>query len=789
MKIKILYDKTRTLSRKNSIIYKSENDYLEAYTDLQAAVKANQDKSIIVYCAALMDWLGRGMKQYKKAEIIEKEINYKDLLAAKWNIEYDIEILDHDIREQKLLDLPLEGVESIFFSSFICENFISVHLNTEKFNKAHFGELITDLLRFNLEKSELPKIVDVVYNYKLNQWIKNSPEHDSIISYILIDLRKLYENLCLYKIINNYPKNFQRKCLDANWLKLFRQARISLTGLEIDKFIKDSELYKNVLLNELNLFLKNFERENTILSEELIDTLLYQFSGEIAEELEYFLNLLKSNTKSINIKLLSKIKVKFQSLLPIYGHIIETLTDYVPPQKPDPFNKNTDTKSILDWAVKSYLPYKFWMETTCKEDQDVLKYGIEFSEYILENYEKISYHFDHVIYRFIFNYKEIIQETQIPIILILDNFNYKFLESLATTFSKYKFTIGKVDPYLSLLPTTTSIAKLAIITGKRDNAENNSLSYEKNIIAIWQDYFPDHQLTYISKAGLLNEYKARGNEFIIINYNGIDEELHQSYQKTAIEHRKTISFIIENIVELIANFIKRNKIENKSKIFLISDHGSTLITQDIKNEIDIDYLKDQEIEPSHRFFEVDDKKFNKMESNANICDSIYFLNKGISGDGRNYIIAKGFDRFKEIKESFYVHGGALPEEILVPVGYFEYSAKEAERLRIQLLKNDYRLMTKESIIIRVANPNNIPAKNILIEIMSNEISLAEIVIQELSDFSEEEITKEIRIRNPNMKLIRADITYEIMNKSYRGTFEFPIDIKTMIETTFDFDNL
>ena len=240
---------------------------------------------------------------------------------------------------------------------------------------------------------------------------------------------------------------------------------------------------------------------------------------------------------------------------------------------------------------------------------------------------------------------------------------------------------------------------------------------------------------------------------------------------------------------MIANFIKRNKIENKSKIFLVSDHGSTLIAQNIKNEIDIDYFKDQEINPAHRFFVVDDKKFIKLKNNVNISDAIYFLNRNISGDGRNYAIARGFNRFKEIKESFYVHGGALPEEIIVPVGYFEYSTQEAKSLIVQLLKNDYRLMTKESIIIRVANPNNMPAKNILIEILANEISLAEIAIQELSEFSEKEISEEIRIRNPNIKLFRAHVNYEIMNKSYRETFEFPVSIKTMIETTFDFDNL
>ena len=53
-------------------------------------------------------------------------------------------------------------------------------------------------------------------------------------------------------------------------------------------------------------------------------------------------------------------------------------------------------------------------------------YGAAFAKYFCEHYEHISYHYAHALYRFVFNYQSLIAETPVPILLIIDNFNYKF---------------------------------------------------------------------------------------------------------------------------------------------------------------------------------------------------------------------------------------------------------------------------------------------------------------------------------------------------------------------------
>jgi len=605
-----------------------------------------------------------------------------------------------------------------------------------------------------------------------------------IIKLMEEDIVDLYNKSCLYSLIVKYPLSFQEKCLDRQWIKRFREGKLNFNELDINFFKQNSDEYK-ILSSELEIFFQALEKE--IIDKQSLDDLLLYVSGALEEELEHILELLSASPKLITEKLIARLKIVFRPIIQFYRDEIEKLTDYIPPPRPSNFDRIENLDEALSWAIKNYLPYKFWLENTKKTDLEILKEGAKFSDYIFGNYEYISYHYSNSIFRFIFNNKEIIRQTDYPILLIIDNFNYKYLEKLKSLFLNHGFIPLKIDPYLSLLPSETSIGKVAILSGKRDKIDIEQVGYEKNLIKEWQTFLPEHRINYISKAGKLEDYKVNGKEFIVINYLAIDDELHKSYQKTAIEHRRTVNFILKNIVDLIVNFIKKNKIENKSKIFIISDHGSTFITKDIPNEIDFVNFKGLSIDEKHRFLKVTKIQFEQLKRNQNIVSSLYFLNKEISGDGNYYLIARAYNRFKDISEEFYIHGGALPEEVIVPGGYFEYKEQKEKPLRLQLLKDEYRFMVKESIELRLANPNNITATDILIAIFANDVLAKEIIIDKLSALKEKYVQDEFRITNKNTNKILINFAYELSGKIFKEHLEFPIKVKTFAKTKFDFD--
>jgi len=787
MRIEIIYDTTRELDQNGAVIYSAESDYFNAYTYLQSAIKQNTDKRVVVRFRPLKDMLVKGLKKYKQAEIVEKEVTYRYLLENKWKIKWDIDISDHEIEHDKLLSLPVEGNEKQNLSDFICENFISPHLKTPHFNRLKFGELLTDLIHFQSNKKELPQIALLVFKIKLEQWQENSSEYENLIRCLIENFWKLYNKSCVFKLTAGYPQNFQIKCLGNEWHDLLQKACLNLENLKTH-FFEKTEDYSSILINELNIFYNQIKTNPADIDKDTIYELIKYSSGRLWEEMEHILDILKLKPDLIDEECISRITSAFASLLTIYGHQIENIRDYIKPTKPSAFNKeNKNLESIVKWAVDEYLPYKFWLEKTRNINHEILSYGNEFSEYILHEYSQVSYHHPHFTHRFIFNYKELIAKTHIPILLVLDNFNYKFLDLLKYYFSKYKIIPRKVEPYLALLPTETAMGKTAILSGHRNKTENKTSVYSKMLVNQWQDYFPEHKITYVPKPGILNEYRISDKEFIVINYLAIDDELHKSSQKTAIEHRKSVAHITEHITELIAKFIHRNHLEEKSKIFFVSDHGSALITNEIKNEIDTNFFKGMSINPDHRYISLDEKKFYEIRMNKNISDAVFPIGKEISGDNKNYVIARGYNRFKELNDEFYVHGGALPEEIIVPAGYFAYSTRDSKPLILQLIKNEYRLKIKDTIILRIANPNDMPVKNIHILVSTGNEPLAEIQQNILENQSEIEVSEIIRITDRNTKMVQVDVNYEISGNHLKDVVKFPVKIKTFSTTTFNFD--
>lgn len=134
-----------------------------------------------------------------------------------------------------------------------------------------------------------------------------------------------------------------------------------------------------------------------------------------------------------------------------------------------------------------------------------------------------------------------------------------------------------------------------------------------------------------------------------------------------------------------------------------------------------------------------------------------------------------------------MHGGALPEELIVPVGYFAYTLSEVQNLRVQLIKTEYRLLTKETLILRIANPNALPVRNISLMVASQALPLATIQLAELAGKDEIEVSQNIRLQHKELTVFQIALMYEIAGSTREETIMQPVAIKTMTQSKFDFD--
>ena len=111
MIVNLIIDKTKLVESSNSILVHTEKDYFATYSSIKDSIINNKDIRIISYSAPVISWLSNAFSKYPKTSIISKEISFKELLAKKWNVTYDIEISDIQIISEKL-DANINWIEN-----------------------------------------------------------------------------------------------------------------------------------------------------------------------------------------------------------------------------------------------------------------------------------------------------------------------------------------------------------------------------------------------------------------------------------------------------------------------------------------------------------------------------------------------------------------------------------------------------------------------------------------------------------------------------------------------------
>lgn len=793
MKLNLYIDKTRQFTPKGAIFFEDETSYFEMVQKVYAALKSGIDLIIIARRVPLKELIRKAFSPYNSIEIIEhEEITFKTLLKRQWNISvFDFEPSDKEILDQKLLDLDYGTDKPQTFSEVLLSNTVSPLLSENTLSHKRFGSLLNDLVIYSSNATTFPPVVKSAMNYKFGIHSKQKQIPDEILSLLFNTPFELYEYACLSMLIQNYPSDFQRKVLDQKWSQLL--SPFGLKDIDLTAFYQKSALFQN-LKNELGIF---FAVKRSGLTPASLFSLVDQVSGHLSEELEFFIELLTDQNEFVTDSIINKLTVKFSSLDTSWlQQLFEIKERIKPPFNLPSFNASNSLDQILLDAVDFYYPYKIWSDNTGTFDLSTFEWGQSFSEFMLKEYEKVSYHFENFIHRFIHNQKQRIKDTDLAIVLVVDNLNYKYFKYLNEAFNQFNITLHEGPlPYVSLLPTTTSVGKFAIFSGKRDKLDSSISNYGPLLNATWKEYFPDHTFFYYhANLAELSKHKVKGKEIIFINYLGVDEELHSSPKKTLVDHKQNVKLVLNNLSTLLNQFIKRNRKEDNSCIFFISDHGSTQISDSYHNpikDIQLDkVLPSAVISEDHRFIKVHKNDIKQLESNINIKNALFCMNDKVSGDGNNYVIAKGYGRFKGSASDSYIHGGATPEEIIIPGGYFSYRKTKYADIIIQLSKLEYRYLALETFIVRFANPNDKRIEQIQIEIFENEVLKVKTLDNEdIEPKGEIQFETKFKLSTKGNSVIRIITNYRIDGTIMSVEKEIPVKVKSMVESSIDMDNL
>jgi hypothetical protein len=245
------------------------------------------------------------------------------------------------------------------------------------------------------------------------------------------------------------------------------------------------------------------------------------------------------------------------------------------------------------------------------------------------------------------------------------------------------------------------------------------------------------------------------------------------------------------LCQAIAAFAKRIGYENRIKIYIISDHGSTKLRDEQTNLIEQAYYKGKSDKGDHRYVVVTDENMDTLHTL--IDQYCYVLDKTRFGTRVNYLIAKRYYRFKDT-DDYYVHGGITPEEQIVPLLKFEHLEIKVQDLIIVLGSNEFRLSAKSKIHLIVKNPNEYVVTNLSIKIINDNIraDIKSVEVKSLDKISIVDLYLDnVRFvkSGTNEDVLNIGVDFKFLGKDCRQECSLPIVIKSMQQSTMNFDDL
>jgi len=764
----------------NELILQNFENYVNNYKSIIKSIESNTSQTIIVKNNVIAQWLKRIKSWYNEAPIELEKVTPIQYLEGSLDVEVPDYITEQDVLGSGIIGSDLSSFHEDSFEAIILSKFFSPLLSTKTFPFNRIVDIIKNYDETTWDNNLRNPIANKVFNQKTKEWIENESDINRkyLIKRFENSIQGLINLLKKYKVLRAYPKIGDQ--LLGNDFAQIDKLNLNLDGLEIDPAD-----YPNII-REVEYYLNDINQPNN--TKEYID-IINSLSGNLSIEFDKIEEIGKRNNKLLTKEVIKNIQTNFRSIKDKIQNRINALSQLIEPPFPAEPNTEWELEQILDWAIEEYFPYYHWVERNLEEGHDkLIKYSDIFSEWLFDNWENIKNNSKKLLSYYIPNHSFTSEDNKndISIVLVIDNLQWQYVNFIISEFKEHGYNCRNYEPYLSLIPSKTEISKKCLLSGESNYANIDQKRYTKMVDDGWLP-FTDLKNKFQYSSGLqsfLNkESLSKGTYFI--NYLPIDKNLHKNENELGMSYEKSIKFHLKTLIEETTDYLKTENLEKIADIYIISDHGSTKIPANSKNDLDPSRIKENQftnIEP--RLAQLSDKQFKNLTDNLRY--DCFFINKNNFGIENNYICARRYNRFTNLPNDKYLHGSLSPEEMIVPSMHFSKVTEEINGLSVNLVKKQYRYRL-ETIELEIGNPNDIAVENIEITTLNTNIDKDETHITKIDPKTKQKIDFKARFKQTSSEKEKTQIDfkiyYEVVNEEYQQLSEgHEIEMKSMISS-------
>lgn len=708
--IKVQFDQNHIRPQINLTKLVEITDYTLAYRTILRNIEEVVDTTIFVSNPVIIQWLRNMSSRYPQGTFLFETIDARSALAQQWNVDVPSSVANEDILQMGLLSSDLRPQPGFSFEDTLLAHFYAPIFTSKVFPFTQMTALLESTNPQQWKANLAIPLLSRTLHARFEEWKSKarSTEQRQFIEMFAANPMGLKQKLMRFRVLRSYPQLGQALLGDDYYL--LKALKLQLDGLEIDETsIQETVVQVTYLLNAIQ-----------VESNGELPDMIGGLSGLLAVEFDVVDKTLKHHPDWITPEIMDLAETKFESQQRRLGRRFRELRGLIQPPKPAFPDISWDAETMLSWATEDYLPYQSWCDTQERFDPELYNIGDRFSEWLMNKWHDIHANSKRMVFNILPNKAaELRRAGTVNLVLAVDNLSWALSETLRSLFQEQGYFLTKAEPYLAMVPSETEISKKCLLAGAVGYQQIDNINYKGLIEKGWVPYFHENAFRYISDIGGLSKIQSIDAATYVVNYLAVDKAMHKSADEIGMPHRDHIQHLLKKLVEKCMAFIEKHGLQESIRIHVVSDHGSTRIPTDIQNDLDLPFFRSPGFTAhSHRYVSVSDAQFtslaNVLKEDCFFLPAIKFLNP------ENVLCARRGNRFLPTDKTSYVHGGLLPEEMIVPYMVFDPAIIPIQDLTVLLKKKEFRYRM-ETVELEIGNPNDSVVEQIQVSLLNGNV--------------------------------------------------------------------